>query len=286
MFPQSQIAYEKLRTQSPQDAFQDNQDKQTTWERSRSPSDSRTSSSYLPDLRVHLCLVLLYTSLAVLASLGSFALGQRHGSLTANQPLYYSPAEQALPLQKHTFVKDDPFHGLPDSVYVGNPSPTLDKAWKDLLRGYNMRISPSTLIKLNRTSIALADSTEDHWGSLEVFHHLHCLKLIRQALAPSYYDPARARLTDKLPGSIYPVHIEHCVERIREYLMCRPDLTIFTYNWLEGKDDEPMPNHAVQHACVDWNALEEWVDRRKFSLGDGLIERTNGSIWPDTIGNH
>lgn len=38
-----------------------------------------------------------------------------------------------------------------------------------------MRISQDTLTKLNRSSIELADGSGDYWGSLEVYHHLHCL---------------------------------------------------------------------------------------------------------------
>ena len=30
-------------------------------------------------------------------------------------------------------------------------------------------------MRLNRSSIALADGSGHHWGSLEVSHHLHCL---------------------------------------------------------------------------------------------------------------
>jgi hypothetical protein len=81
-----------------------------------------------------------------------------------------------------------------------------------------------------------------------------------------------------------PFHyLEHCIERLREYLMCRPDMTIFTYDWIEGRDDEPMPNHAVQHECVNWDSLKSWINDRKFSIADGLIERADGRKWPDNF---
>lgn len=59
--------------------------------------------------------------------------------------------------------------------------------------------------------------------------------------------------------------------------MCVPDLTIYTYDWLEGRDDEPMPNHYVKHACVDWGELEQWVEKRRFSYADKLIRRSDGN---------
>lgn len=102
----------------------------------------------------------------------------------------------------------------------------------DIVKGYNMRISQETLQRLNRSSIALSDGSGDHWGSLEVFHHLHCLvsfdqkvpmayrammlrmitlkKTIRQYMAIDYYDPDKVRIKDKPPGSVYPTHIGMC----------------------------------------------------------------------------
>lgn len=62
--------------------------------------------------------------------------------------------------------------------------------------------------------------------------------------------------------------------------MCRPDLTVFTHDWLPGRDEEPMPNHAVKHACINWDNLEAWVGERRFGLGEGLVRRENGSVWP------
>ena len=59
--------------------------------------------------------------------------------------------------------------------------------------------------------------------------------------------------------------------------MCVPDLTIFTHDWVEGRDDEPMPNHAVKHACVNWSELEEWVEERRFDLADKMIQRADGN---------
>ena len=69
----------------------------------------------------------------------------------------------------------------------------------------SMRVSRETLIKLNRSSIQLADGSGDSWGSLEVFHHLHCLVsaikcqllLLLLLLLLSYHlRPLRERLAE------------------------------------------------------------------------------------------
>lgn len=41
--------------------------------------------------------------------------------------------------------------------------------------GNNIRIAKDELVRLNRSSIQLADESGDSWGTLEVYHHLHCL---------------------------------------------------------------------------------------------------------------
>ncbi|KAH6675768.1 hypothetical protein B0J14DRAFT_477532 [Halenospora varia] len=61
------------------------------------------------------------------------------------------------------------------SPYAGYPSEEGDKAWRDLLRNSNIRISKEELDKLNRTSIQLQDASGDYFGGLSAHHHLHCI---------------------------------------------------------------------------------------------------------------
>lgn len=61
------------------------------------------------------------------------------------------------------------------SPYAGYPSEEGDKAWRDLLRNSNIRISKEELDKLNRTSIQLQDGSGDYFGGLSAHHHLHCI---------------------------------------------------------------------------------------------------------------
>ena len=68
---------------------------------------------------------------------------------------------------------------------------------------------------------------------------------------------------------------EHCIEGLRQYIMCQPDLTVWTFDWKAGFDS-PVPNHHVDHECVNWDKLQDWVDRNSFSLDDGLIRSPNG----------
>ena len=52
-----------------------------------------------------------------------------------------------------------------------------------------------------------------------------------------------------------PPHIRHCIDLLRQTLMCRPDLTI------EVKDEEigGVKGFGTQHQCYDWEQLVQWT---------------------------
>ncbi|KUJ09336.1 uncharacterized protein LY89DRAFT_657675 [Mollisia scopiformis] len=80
---------------------------------------------------------------------------------------------------------------------------------------------------------------------LEGFHNLHCLKLIRRSLSDYRQDK---------PQSLPKHHINHCLESMRQYVMCKAsDLPIAA---IEGKTDASRDEQ--QRQCRSWDALVEW----------------------------
>lgn len=51
-------------------------------------------------------------------------------------------------------------------------------------------------------------------------------------------------------------HFGHCVELLRQSLMCLADTTIETKN----KVTKGVQGFGVQHQCRDWNQLLEWTN--------------------------
>ncbi|KAF7905140.1 uncharacterized protein EAF01_005661 [Botrytis porri] len=227
------------------------------------------------------------------------------------KPLIHSPAYDGA-LYNIVTIESSKLIGSP---FSGNPGPAVDKAWDDLMSRINIRISEDDLRKVNGTSIKLADGSNDYWGSIEVYHHLHCLKVIRHYIAKDYYPDAQKFVTE--PGMIYPEHIgkfnpffpisakvgslllsafqfqyvqlfansypqriEHCIQTLREHLMCQPDLSIYTYTWRPNSYD-PHANDRTKHSCIDWSNFEPWSDQRRFSEYDerGLLRKDDGTIW-------
>ena len=71
-----------------------------------------------------------------------------------------------------------------------------------------------------------------------------------------------------------PNKLDHCIEYIREYLMCKPDLSLVTYHWINNTAQHPedpslrLPtswDHSL-HECANWDALDAWAGARVFDL--------------------
>ena len=66
------------------------------------------------------------------------------------------------------------------------------------------------------------------------------------------------RLSDEdIPMMSSPVHIRHCIDLIRQTLMCQPDTTI------EVKDEDQggVTGFGTEHKCRDWRQLLEWTSK-------------------------
>ncbi len=76
-------------------------------------------------------------------------------------------SQETISARPHTFQLST------ESIYAGESSPSLNKAWRDLLSGANIRVSLQELTRANQTSIELPDGGALAW--MEVTHHLHCV---------------------------------------------------------------------------------------------------------------
>ncbi|TDL29999.1 hypothetical protein BD410DRAFT_759159 [Rickenella mellea] len=82
---------------------------------------------------------------------------------------------------------------------------------------------------------------------VSMFHQLHCLRLIRNALvAPD--DPL---------SSIY--HSHHCLNYIRQMALCSPDLTLEPFDPLDRDFD--VDKIGATHVCRDWSAVYTEMSR-------------------------
>lgn len=99
-------------------------------------------------------------------------------------------------------------------------------------------------------------------------HQLHCLHYIWQDHYMDYF-PKMQDKKQRVP-EMYERHYEHCVDYIRQSLMCQFDTGIIPYNWVLDHQN-PTPNANTHHTCVDWDALQVWLEDRSVEVPDGFV---------------
>ena len=114
----------------------------------------------------------------------------------------------------------------------------------------NLRIQKEDLERANVTSVPLNDEEGGYLATLDVFHTLHCVNKIRKSYYSDYYH-------DPNPIPDQQEHFDHCIDLIRQVVMCHGDISLHTYEW---KDDYrwPWPSMRTEHQCRDWNKLMDW----------------------------
>ncbi|KUJ16675.1 uncharacterized protein LY89DRAFT_669143 [Mollisia scopiformis] len=153
------------------------------------------------------------------------------------------------------------FHtGVDDNLseYMGEPSHELDANWSSLYPSVYQLIPKEEAEKLYaKTMIFPHDKERRYVIELDVFHQLHCLNMIRQTLRPDYYKPY-------VPGEdgedllFGHHHIDHCVETIRQALVCASDVTVYTWHW--DYEVNAMRNQfATPHTCRNFEKIREWA---------------------------
>ena len=66
---------------------------------------------------------------------------------------------------------------------------------------------------------------------------------------------------------------DHCVELLRQSVMCNPDTTLTTFSWSAHKPRPVLNIGGFERRCVDWEAFMGSVLHRVVSSGevDGLV---------------
>ncbi|KIJ65796.1 hypothetical protein HYDPIDRAFT_27029 [Hydnomerulius pinastri MD-312] len=188
-----------------------------------------------------------------------FALWMRSLKIERSCPvdplLTYSPINEAL-----EYVNGVQFNGSLDatSIYRGEPSPELDALWRSVSTGVKVtRLSDAELLEAGYmdTPALIKFQPEDGGGymaNVDGYHQIHCVDLVRKILRRDYYESFDLSFNPSLRP-----HLDHCIDLLRQKLMCTADLTMVTYDWVHGFAD-PQPNFSTVHQCVNFDKLLGW----------------------------
>lgn len=179
------------------------------------------------------------------------------------------------------------------SPWKGPPTDEVEKAWYEIMKcEHNCRVNHQAVLELIEGCVdgMISVSGEDiekvqhpDWSAqfpAEVgggyiaatvgTHQLHCLHYIWQDHYIDYF-PKTLDKKQRVP-EMYERHYEHCVDYIRQSLMCQFDTGIIPYNWVLDHQN-PTPNANTHHTCVDWDALQVWLEDRAVEVPDGFVWR-------------
>lgn len=107
---------------------------------------------------------------------------------------------------------------------------------------------------------------------MEAMHQLHCLNLIRkgQFFNHAHYS-APQRLSERPswafrdPDANIKAHINHCIDALRERIMCAADHEVLPYYW-RTNDGLTISDFAVERQCKNFDSVRRWAEEHQ--IGD------------------
>ncbi|MCJ1249429.1 hypothetical protein MMC30_006653 [Trapelia coarctata] len=140
---------------------------------------ARNKRGYLITLTVHVLVLCFYLSWTVTL----LKTRQSPVSCEPGPDLIYSPAREAVKyetvLMNNSVQEKGPFKG--------DPRPEKTEAWRQYGQWQFIRASAEDLKSINRSALELSDGSGEFLVTLDVFHELHCLNMIREYIHQDYY---------------------------------------------------------------------------------------------------
>ncbi|KAI2619634.1 hypothetical protein GGR54DRAFT_647786 [Hypoxylon sp. NC1633] len=167
---------------------------------------------------------------------------------------YYSPVNEAV--APHPYVHKV-FNGSLwyQSPWKGPPTDEVEKAWYSIMQYGMISVTKEDIEKVKHPdwSAQFPPEAGDYiWQD----HYME-------------YFPKTQDKKQRVP-EMYERHYEHCVDYIRQSLMCQFDTGIIPYNWVLDHQN-PTPNANTHHTCVNWEALQDWLGKRAVEVPEGFV---------------
>ncbi|KAG4427682.1 hypothetical protein IFR05_016836, partial [Cadophora sp. M221] len=128
------------------------------------------------------------------------------------------------------------------NIYRGPPTPEREAAWENLTFKHGVIIPEDKISLFNETEPSKlmrvpAELGTGYMATIEAFHQLHCLNLIRKYtwMQMGRYTMPPPELNSTAVGN--RMHVDHCIETLRLALMCFADVTpILMFNDSESPE--------------------------------------------------
>ena len=153
--------------------------------------------------------------------------------------------------------------------YITNDSASAHSAFKFNVQANqtpflvpDTMVSREEMIKMGLDPNGALEITDPATGkrgfrvAIEVFHQLHCLDLLRQANYKSHYKHENGDIhtsAKNLHG-----HLDHCVDALRQFVMCQGDVNVFAFRYPFG-DGDPWPDYTTPRVCRNFASIRKWA---------------------------
>ncbi|KAL7953319.1 hypothetical protein V8C34DRAFT_297313 [Trichoderma compactum] len=184
--------------------------------------------------------------------------------LCAKHTTQWSPLIRDVPV--HYGFKE--FNGsfMNEDIYRKVGSPEVDKAWEILGSDYRAGIISYKDGLASGLDPSFVQRAEKYGGgfivNVEGMHHLHCLNLVRKALYFNYERYKKlgehAFVNDEF---ILRLHVTHCLDTIRQVLMCNVDTGVLGQVWVDPKQPTAFPDFHTKHVCKNYDDIRDWAER-------------------------
>ncbi|KIY65540.1 hypothetical protein CYLTODRAFT_379255 [Cylindrobasidium torrendii FP15055 ss-10] len=176
--------------------------------------------------------------------------------------LLFSPALEAIEHETKVFTSGLVETGT-NTRWQGT-TPDVDAAWQELYNNTLLRIPKAQAAMLPNRTYPIYGDEGYYVGGLDVFHQLHCLNMIRMTVYHDSYPSQMFELKDN--------HISHCIDSIRQSLMCNPDLSVNVWQW--NATQAAVVGHGTQvHSCRSFDRIRDWAH------ASAMVEPLDRSIY-------
>jgi hypothetical protein len=120
--------------------------------------------------------------------------------------------------------------------------------------------------------------------NVEGMHHLHCLNLVRKGLWYNY-EHYRDLGTHafKNDEAILQLHVSHCLDTVRQALMCSVDTALLGQVWYDPDDVRAFPDFNTRHVCKNFDHVRDWAVALQAPEPEDLPEDFMKKPGPDDI---
>ncbi|KAF9522204.1 hypothetical protein CPB83DRAFT_777449, partial [Crepidotus variabilis] len=170
------------------------------------------------------------------------------------------PALQVIEPQNVAFTGG---FGPQVTVYQGPSAPERDQAWEDLYSFGVSRIPKSSAAKLANKTVPIPGDADHYVVQLSVFHQLHCLNMIRLRIWSNSTVADEMLMSDD--------HISHCVDALRQALMCAADITPMSWRWKPEAQEAKLVVNDVPHTCRNFEKVKQWAKENHLDSFDSKV---------------